>query len=100
MRILLSLILCRFFRVLWGALPNNFYYDIDGVSIGLALESGCVLEAQPGTDIGGRAHCWATDEESEVEHNAIADKVCLNRLIRMCARQISFSIMYRRYSFK
>lgn len=81
MRILLSLILCRCFCVLWGALPSNFYYDIDGVSIGLALESGCVLEAQPGTDIGGRAHCWATDEESEVEHNAIADKTLFVQIV-------------------
>ena len=45
--------------VIGDTLPSNFYLDIDGISVSVGDDYMCVLEQQPGVELGGKAYCWS-----------------------------------------
>ena len=43
-------------------LPTDFFLDTEGMSIAPGHDHVCVLERQPGIDIGGRPRCWGRND--------------------------------------
>jgi hypothetical protein len=60
--------------VMAASLPTDFFLDVDGVSIAPGVNHICVLEAQPGIDIGGRPTCWGAKDHDKC--NAPKDVSC------------------------
>lgn len=42
--------------------PQTFFLDAEGLSIAPGVDHICVLERQPGVDIGGRPRCWGVND--------------------------------------
>ena len=46
-------------------LPADVFLDTEGISIAPGFNHICVLERQPGIEIGGRAKCWGKNDHSK-----------------------------------
>lgn len=46
-------------------LPSDFFLDIDGIGIAPGHNHICVLERQPGVEVGGRPHCWGKNDHKK-----------------------------------
>ena len=67
MRILLLIVwMMRMVTPLVQQLSSDFFYDIDGISIGKGYSHTCVLEAKLGSP-AGKARCWGGSSYGEVE---------------------------------
>ena len=45
-----------------AALPSDFFYDIDGLSVDVSRKYFCVLEQALGYEIGGKVRCFGDDK--------------------------------------
>lgn len=45
-----------------NVIPTDFFLDTEGMSIAPGHDHICVLERQPGIDIGGRPRCWGRND--------------------------------------
>jgi hypothetical protein len=65
------LIIITFIFVLQAAsytvLPPDFFLDINGVSTGLGADHVCLLEKQPGIELGGRVKCFGNSEYDKLK---------------------------------
>ena len=64
--VLMVLMLLRMASPLVQQLSSDFFYDIDGISIGKGYAHTCVLEAKLGSP-AGKARCWGGSSYGEIE---------------------------------
>jgi len=66
MRIVILICLIQMVTPIAQQLSSDFFYDIDGISIGKGYSHTCVLEAKLGSP-AGKARCWGGSSYGEID---------------------------------